>query len=237
MSIISFLDKKFYAGYGDQWDDELFRAYLLERLNKDSVCLDYGAGRGKVKQVNIKDIVKKVVGVDIDDQVFENPHIDEAKLLEFPDLKIAYEDETFDMVFSDNVFEHVEFPERVFKEIYRVLKPGGVFIAKTPNKFHYMPLVASLTPLSFHKYYNNLRGRDEVDTFPTFYRCNSRYSVNKYASKSGFSEVVVQYWEGRPEYLRVFSITYVAGLIYERIVNMFGFLSVIRSVLLFELKK
>jgi len=237
VSIIKYIDEKFYGKYGDHWDDDLFRDYLLKRLESDFVCMDYGAGRGKLKQVNIKGIVNKVVGVDIDEAVNDNPNIEEAKLLDISDLKIPYEDSMFDLVFSDNVFEHVEYPEKVLREIYRVLKPGGIFIAKTPNKYHYMPIVARLTPLSFHKYYNQLRGRNITDTFPTFYRCNSKYDVKYYSSKAGFSSATLEYWEGRPEYLRITTITYLFGMLYERIVNMTNLFSPFRSVLVFELKK
>ena len=237
MSITQYFDKIFYRDYGDHWDDLFFREYLLSRVESNFICLDYGAGRGKLEQVNIQGIVNKIVGVDIDDAVHDNPNIDEAKLIDLHDLKIPYDDNTFDLIFSDNVFEHVEFPENVLREIYRVLKPSGIFIAKTPNKYHYMPIIARLTPLSFHKYYNQLRGRDSVDTFPTFYRCNSRRDVRKYASKVGFEKVTLEFWEGRPEYLRIFAITYIIGMLYERVVNMTNLLAPMRSVLVFELKK
>jgi len=237
VSLIKYIDKKYYPDYGNQWDDVLFREYLLSKIDQSFECLDYGAGRGKVKQVNIRGMVKKIVGVDIDSEVLNNPHVDEAKLIRLTDLKIPYDDNSFDLVFSDNVFEHVECPEAVLQEIYRVLKSGGVFIVKTPNKYHYMPMIARITPLSFHKYYNNLRGRQTVDTFPTFYRCNCKSDLSKYASKIGFSQEGIEYWEGRPEYLRIFTITYIIGLIYERVVNSINLLAPFRSVFVFELKK
>jgi ubiquinone/menaquinone biosynthesis C-methylase UbiE len=40
---------------------------------------------------------------------------------------IPYEDKTFDMVHASSVIEHVLDVEKAFSEIYRVLKPGGVF--------------------------------------------------------------------------------------------------------------
>ncbi len=42
-------------------------------------------------------------------------------------------DETFDLVVSVEVLEHVEEDERFVSEIARVLKPGGKFIMTTPN--------------------------------------------------------------------------------------------------------
>ena len=81
---------------------------------------------------------------------------------------LPYED-NFDLVFSDNVMEHIENPDQIFSEVHRVLKPGGIFIFKTPNKFHYMPIIAMITPHSFLRWINAKRGRDETDTFPTRY--------------------------------------------------------------------
>lgn len=69
----------------------------------------------------------------------------------FPDSKLDYvdgyknidiqnqnfDDEMFDLVVTQDVFEHLPDPEKAIKEIYRTLKPGGYFISTIPlvNKF------------------------------------------------------------------------------------------------------
>ncbi len=40
--------------------------------------------------------------------------------------EMPYETESFDMVFSNQVFMDIENPENVFSECYRILKPGGI---------------------------------------------------------------------------------------------------------------
>lgn len=40
-----------------------------------------------------------------------------------------FRDEMFDLAFSNAVFEHVKDPKKTFRELYRVLKPGGHMIA------------------------------------------------------------------------------------------------------------
>ena len=103
-------------------------------------------------------------------------------MLQLPAGIIPYPDATFDIVFADNVMEHIEHPDTVFHEIARVLKPGGRFFAKTPNKWHYVPLIARCTPKWFRKAVNKRRGREEHDTFPTCYARNSLADVRKYAA-------------------------------------------------------
>ncbi|MEE9376331.1 MAG: class I SAM-dependent methyltransferase [Rhizobiaceae bacterium] len=231
------MDEFLYPKHEGNWDNILFREVLLAKIKPDNRWLDYGAGRGALTQMNFKGLVDHIAGIDPEPAVFKNPFLDEAKILDLADCKIPFEDNSFDLVFSDNVMEHVENPEIVFPEIHRVLKPGGLFISKTPNKNHYMPLIARTTPLWFHKFYNNLRGRDSIDTFPTVYKCNSLSQIKKLAGVSNFEIQQFEVIEGRPEYLRLTAISYLAGYIYERIVNSSTLFEPLRCVIVFTLKK
>lgn len=47
---------------------------------------------------------------------------------------LPYLDDTFDLVHSAEMLEHLEFPEKAIKEMYRVLKKGGTLIITTPNE-------------------------------------------------------------------------------------------------------
>lgn len=238
MSVFTkWMDATFYPEHTDNWDDILFRKILSERINAESSCLDYGAGRGNVEQMGFRGIAKFIAGVDPDPAVLENPHLDEAKVLDLEKNVIPYEDNTFDLVYSDNVMEHVQNPEPIFREVYRILKPGGLFLSKTPNKWHYMPIVARSTPTAFHKFYNKMRGRKEVDTFPTTYMCNTKGAVVEHALKCGFQVKDIRFVEGRPEYLRLTAFTYSLGFLYERLVNSIPFLAAFRCVIIFELHK
>ena len=51
--------------------------------------------------------------------------------------KLPFEDESFDLVYSTNVLEHVENPEKVLNESLRVLKKGGFLQFVIPNYFSF----------------------------------------------------------------------------------------------------
>jgi ubiquinone/menaquinone biosynthesis C-methylase UbiE len=49
--------------------------------------------------------------------------------------QLPFEDDSFDIIHSHHVFEHVAFPMKAASEAYRVLKPGGVILIEVPNQF------------------------------------------------------------------------------------------------------
>ena len=235
MSLVKKFDSWAYALFSNNWDDKLFRERLLHHITSETVVLDLGAGAGIVEEMNFRGNAARMCGIDLDPRVATNPMLDEGKISDASE--IPYTDETFDVVFADNVMEHLADPVTVFQEVYRVLRPGGILLFKTPNKTHYMPLIARLTPHRFHQYINKLRGREEADTFPTLYRVNSRTQVNNLAQSTGFEVKSISRIEGRPEYLRILFITYLIGAVYERLVNLSEILAPFRILIIAELKK
>jgi ubiquinone/menaquinone biosynthesis C-methylase UbiE len=122
MSLKRKIDQKFYPQYENNWDDKLFRKFIIDEISDDSIILDLGAGAGIVEEMNFKGFGKKICGVDLDDRVVDNPFLDEGKVADASG--IPYPDNYFDIVFSDNVLEHLDKPIEVFNEVNRVLKPG-----------------------------------------------------------------------------------------------------------------
>jgi SAM-dependent methyltransferase len=234
-NLVYWIDQALYPEYTRNWDDLIFRKMILSKLNQRAVVLDLGAGAGIVEQMNFRGLAARVCGVDLDARVLSNPMLDEAKVSDA--ARIPYSDSTFDVVFSCNVIEHLPNPEIVFSEVWRVLRPGGIFIFKTPNLWHYMPMIARMTPYRFHKFINRIRGRAEVDTFPTLYRANSSKAVSKLAAKTGFLVERISLIEGRPEYLRISWLTYLFGAAYERIVNSSEIFAMFRILMIAELRK
>lgn len=234
-AVRNWLDRGRYRDFANRWDDRLLRQAVLREVDPTKSLLDLGAGAGIVPEMAFKGLALRVCGVDPDPRVVENPHLDEGR--EGFGESIPYADSEFDVVVSDNVLEHLDNPVEVFTEVRRVLRPGGVFLAKTPNRWHYVAIGASLTPHSFHRRFNEGRGRSSVDTFPTRYKANSRRQLQAIARQSGFELVSVEFFEGRPEYLRRWGALYLLGAFWEMLVNSTRLLSPLRVILIVKLRK
>ena len=232
---VKWLDQRFYPDSVDRWDDVLFRDTIVRHLKPEHTILDLGAGSGRIQELAFRGQVARVCGIDLDERVVDNPLLDEGKVA--GGESIPYPDASFDVVFSDNVLEHLEQPEAVFREVARVLRPNGVFLVKTPNFYHYMPLIASATPLWFHRAFNRLRNRDSEDTFPTVYRANTPQRLEQLAAAAGLTLEAHHLIEGRPEYLRIHPLTYPVGIAYERLVNRSRRLARLRILLVGEMRK
>ena len=229
------LDEKFYPQFKSNWDNDIFREIVLKYINNAKTCLDIGAGRGALKHMAFNGLGKEIFGIDPSDAIFQNPYLDQA-FVGFGENMPFFEDNKFDLIYANNVLEHIENPDSFLKEVGRVIKIDGICIAKTPNKNHYMPLLANFLPEKIHTWYHKLKGRPSEDTFPAFYRLNSRKSVKKYAESAGFEIVEINMIEGRPEYLRFNTIFYFLGIAYERFVNFLG-LDGIKIVMYIILRK
>jgi ubiquinone/menaquinone biosynthesis C-methylase UbiE len=75
--------------------------------------------------------------IDFDASIIEEVHYPEADIQDLP-----YHDETYDVIISDQVIEHIENPQKAIRESYRVIKKGGLSIHTTCfiNYIHTYPV-------------------------------------------------------------------------------------------------
>lgn len=184
----------------------LVRACCL-RTKADNV-LDYGAGRGMFwyedpseYRRGLRDLRTTgatITACDIDAAVLGHPCSHQQVQIEIG-KRLPFDDAAFDVIVSENTFEHIADPKFVADELLRVLRPGGYICARTPNRFGYLRLFSSLVPNSLHvKVLSRAQPeRKAEDVFPTVYRMNSPGQI-----KGLFSgcEVISAYAVGEPAY-------------------------------------
>lgn len=152
--------------------------------------------------------------------------------------QIDYPDELFDLIVSCAVLEHLESPKKVFNEFYRLLKPNGRAVLLTPSKYDYVSLAAKVIPNRLHgEVVNATEGRAEEDTFPTFYRANSRKQLQSLAEVTGFTMEQVQYLDQSPCALKFNPILYKMGCWYHWLIRSIKPLDFLNGWLLCELAK
>jgi len=199
------------------------------------VVLDAGCGSGRVFQHRLAGRVRRVVGVDVTDEPRGNENIDDALKGDLARLPLCAE--TFDLIVVSHVAEHLTQPEAVFRELARVLRPGGRLLLLTPNRWHYVPLVARLAPHRLHVALNRWRGVDARDIFPTVYRANTAGRLRSLATDAGLTVERLERFETEPEYLAFHVLPYALGVAYERTVNRIDALAALRVNLLLVARK
>jgi len=115
--------------------------------------LDLGCGTG-VCTFDIAKKSKKTIGVDISPWAIQNAKKNSLTKKLNVDFVVAdaenmhFQDDTFDIVINTALLQYFDKPEKVIKEIYRVLKPGGIAVIEVPLKYglyYFKPLMSFLT--------------------------------------------------------------------------------------------
>jgi SAM-dependent methyltransferase len=133
---------------------------------------------------------------------------------------LPFKDQAFDLVFSRSVLEHLPCPGRTFKEIARIVQPGGKIIMVTPNKYDYASILARLIPNALHgSFLRTCAGEDVYDNFPTYFRCNTRRAIKKTARAAGLRPVKINYLRHYPYYLMFSLPLFYLGVAYDRIIT------------------
>ena len=104
-------------------------------VGKNISILDLGCGEGKsYDDFKSAGIDFSWVGIDIAD----SPEVamrcrDDLEFIAFDGIHIPLPDESVDIIYSRQVFEHVHSPKELLQQVQRVLKPGGWFVGSTSH--------------------------------------------------------------------------------------------------------
>jgi len=159
---------------------------------KKVTVLDAGCGNGNYVIDEFRSQIDWAAGVDADTMSTRNNIcLDEIKYSNLEN--IPYPDNEFDIVISAWVAEHLKNPEKVFHEIFRVLKKGGTLIMVTPNAHCWLVGLKKILGNGWiNKSVNKLiYGRKNIDVFPTFYRFNDAKNIKKMLTGIGYQKIAI----------------------------------------------
>ncbi len=207
-----------------------FWEMIADRVGPAAWVLEFGCGPANQTSRYLASRFGCVDGLDIDQRAKTNTCLDEVHIYDGESWPLA--DSRYDAVVADYVLEHLARPGLATREIARVLRPGGTFMFRAPNLWHYVSMVSFLTPHGFHRLVaNRLRGlpNGSVDPYPTHYRMNSRRSIRRLCRQAGLAELELRMVEKEPSYGRASRALFMLFMLYERWVNRFQALSGLRA--------
>lgn len=209
--------QRFYAP--DQDPYRHFEREIAAFLKPGDTLVDAGCGRCAPVLSLFETRVAKAIGTDM--VRFDAPRCAGGLILFNSNLaEIPLRTGSVDVVISRSVLEHIEDPITVYKEVHRILKPGGKFIFITPNVWSYPIIAARIIPNRFHAAIVHwAEGRPEDDTFRTCYRSNSLRAIRKLAALSGFEIDSLRYLSMLPHYLLFHPLAFLIGVAYERAIT------------------
>jgi 2-polyprenyl-3-methyl-5-hydroxy-6-metoxy-1,4-benzoquinol methylase len=168
-----------------RWNQAIWGETIREQLNAPVRWLDAGCGWRLLDrdleplEDELVRLARSVVGVDLD-----FPHLSKHMNIRQRVCgsldKVPFADASFDLVTCNMVVEHLPDPPAVFREMSRVLAPGGTLLVHTPNTRNYLVFANILAkkllprPLVLKLIKD---GRSADDIFPTYYRANSNRAL------------------------------------------------------------
>jgi len=170
-----------------RWNQELWGETIRKYVKPSVRWLDSGCGwrlLGKDLEPLEDELVSRVgsvVGVDLD-----FPHL--CKHINIPGRicasldSLPFADSSFDLVTCNMVLEHLPVPLNTFREMSRVLAPGGTLLVHTPNTDNYLVFANIVAKkLLPHSLIVKLvrDGRAEDDIYPTYYRANNSRTLRR----------------------------------------------------------
>lgn len=209
--------ERFYSGRPHPY--RMFEDHVTRLLavRPNQTLLDAGCGRTVPVLRKYRGKAGRLIGVelveftDVPDDV--EAHNADLGRLPLPDASV-------DLIMSRSVFEHLTDPESVYREMARVLMPGGRLVFLTANMWDYGTLVARLIPNRLHaRIVKHVEGRAEEDTFPTAYRTNTRSDVDRLARAAGLKVESFEYLSQYPNYLMFNAFLFLLGTAYEKLIH------------------
>ena len=155
---------------------------LLNVTNNKSKCIELGCGSGNYCLELIRrgrDCIASDLSEDAIKLTAKKGEIlfgvkPKIKIVDVYD--IPYKKNTFDLIFSDGLLEHLDVP-KALKEIKRVLKPGGWVVSKVPSDSFLYKIIFNLIQIK--------EWRAEEENY-------SKTQWKKFFSDLGFKEIEIR---------------------------------------------
>ncbi len=212
-----------------------FENAVRRHLRAGDTLLDAGCGHGAPVLRKFIGSAAKLIGVDLVDFDTGVPGL---QLINRDLTDTGLDDACVDVIMSRSVMEHITDPPATYREMSRVLRPGGHFVFLTGNMWDYAAIIAKLVPNRYHPWIvARTQGRQERDTFPVAYKTNTRRAVDKFARDARFEIVSFEYLGQYPAYFLFNGPLFLMATGYEKAISKVSALNFLQGWILVVLRK
>ena len=206
-----------YATLKPGWEHATarYQRWIAARLTPDSCVLDLGCGRGGV--VERLGATGQWCGCDPDWCSLKEHRVAGLRRSQASSERLPFANAAFDIVVASWVLEHLPQPLATWREIARVLRPGGRFFFLTPNRRHLIPRLSMLlarfatlqVPLVAAIY-----RRAAADTFQVHYQANTFEALGRLGAETGLRLVQME-WVDDPSYFALTDAAFALSICLE----------------------
>src|SRR5215470_7722734 len=139
---LEFTGERFVPGArGEIWYEHWHRYHFAAPLVAGRETLDIACGAGYGSALLARHAAK-VVGADLSQEAIDHARTTYASVANLAFTRadcssLPFPDASFDAVVSFETIEHISAQEKFLAEVRRVLRPEGLFVLSSPNKFEY----------------------------------------------------------------------------------------------------
>jgi len=138
----------------------------VSHLNENDTVLDLGCGEGFL--ISFLPKLKRIVGIDISKIVLKRAKKilkdkSNVQLIWGDAQKLNMADEIFDKIICSETLEHLPYPQKVMKEIHRLLKRNGLAIISVPDEKRIQFIMKMAKFFSLDKLLHTARKQKEYD--------------------------------------------------------------------------
>lgn len=144
--------------YNENSVKHLHRYAIVTEYIRNKTILDIACGEGYGSNL-MSQYASFIYGVDIDRVTIEHAKVkyekDNLRFIEGSTSRIPMDEDSVDVVVSFETLEHHDEHVKMFEEIKRVLRPNGMLIISTPDKYYYSDIRKYKNPYHIKELYKS----------------------------------------------------------------------------------